>query len=82
MNTEAAALDRAISILGSMQAMADALGVTKGAVSQWKLDGRKVPAPHCPEIEKLTGGEVRCEELNDEVDWSFLRKDLLKRSNS
>lgn len=68
------ALEKAVSQLGSMQALADKLGVTKGAVSQWKLDGRRVPAEHCPQIERLTAGEVRCEELRPDVDWAFIRE--------
>ena len=67
------ALDKAISIIGSMQAVADALGITKGAVSQWKDSARKVPAEHCPVIERLTKGVVRCEELRPDVDWAYLR---------
>lgn len=60
-------------MLGSMQALAEKLGVTKGAVSQWKLDGRRVPAEHCPVIERLTGSEVRCEALRPDFDWKFIR---------
>lgn len=56
-----------------MQSLADHLGVTKGAVSQWKLDGRRIPAEHCPVIERLTEGEVRCEALRPDVDWEYLR---------
>ena len=65
--------DVAASIVGSQAALGRALGVTKSAVGQWKESGRKVPAEHCPTIERLTNGKVRCEDLNDEVDWSYLR---------
>lgn len=44
--------------------------ITKGVVFQWKVRGR-VPADWCPEVEKLTG--VPCEELNDKVDWAYVR---------
>lgn len=73
MITQERALLRAIRLAGSMQAMAVALGITRGAVFQWKLPGRKVPANHCPAIEKLTGGEIRCEMLRPDVDWAYLR---------
>ena len=61
------ALENAIFRAGSMQALADHLGVTKGAVSQWKLDGRQVPAKHCPAIEALTGGTSRREDLRPDL---------------
>jgi DNA-binding transcriptional regulator YdaS (Cro superfamily) len=67
------ALEKAAEILGSMQTLAEKLGVTKGAVSQWKLEGRRIPAEHCPLIEKLTGGEVRCEQLRPDVEWAAIR---------
>ncbi len=64
-------LERAIQAAGSMQALASQLGVTKGAVFQWKLPNRKVPAAYCPTIERVTG--VKCEELRPDVDWAYLR---------
>lgn len=67
-------IDRAIRFLGSMQALATGLGITRAAVYQWKLPGRKVPVAHCPAIERLTAGSVRCEELRPDVDWACLRK--------
>jgi len=67
------ALDRAVAVVGSLQAVATRLGVTKGAVGQWKLDGRRVPAEHCPAIERMTGGVVRCEDLRPDVDWAYIR---------
>lgn len=66
-------IDEAARILGSQVALAAALGVTKAAVGQWKLEDRKVPADHCPAIERLTAGAVRCEELRPDVDWAYLR---------
>lgn len=63
----------AADIAGSQNALAVALGVSKGAVSQWKEQGRQVPAEHCPLIEKITGGVVRCEHLRPDIEWSVLR---------
>lgn len=71
-----APIDRAIESAGSMKALADALGVTKAAVFQWKFPGRRVPAQHCPAIERLTLGAVRCEELRPDVDWAYLRGEV------
>ncbi|WP_241132622.1 transcriptional regulator [Achromobacter insuavis] len=66
-------LDRAARIVGTAQELARLLGVSKGAVSQWKLPGRRTPPEYCPTIERLTAGAVRCEELCDAVEWSVLR---------
>lgn len=66
-------LTKAIEQQGGMTALAKNLGLSKGVVFQWKVRER-VPAQYCPEIEKLTGGVVRCEDLNDEVDWAYIRK--------
>lgn len=50
------------------------IGVVPILVSQWKLGVRRVPAEHCPEIERVTGGLVRCEELRPDVNWAVLRR--------
>lgn len=68
-----AALQRAITLAGSATALAGLLGITKGAVSQWKDEGRKVPAEYCPSIERITDSAVRCEDLRPDVDWAFIR---------
>jgi DNA-binding transcriptional regulator YdaS (Cro superfamily) len=67
------AIDRAAEALGSQGALAHLLGVSKGAVSQWKSPGRRVPAEYCPLIERATNGAVRCEDLRPDVDWAYLR---------
>ncbi|NHZ94607.1 helix-turn-helix domain-containing protein [Massilia sp. CCM 8734] len=67
------ALDKAVSYVGTVQNMADHLGVTKGAISQWKQEKRRIPAEHCPAIERLTNRTVRCETLRPDVDWEYLR---------
>ena len=66
-------IDVAAGLLGSQVALASALGVTKAAVNQWKDVGRRVPAEHCPAIERLTKGKVRCEDLRPDVEWDVLR---------
>lgn len=53
-----------------MTKMAQALKLSGHAVIyQWSKN--RVPADHCPDIEKLTG--VRCEELRPDVNWAVLR---------
>src|SRR5690606_7058835 len=63
------ALEEAISVCGSVAALAEGIGVVRGAVSNWKKIGR-IPAEHCPAIERETG--VRCEQLRTDIDWSVL----------
>ncbi len=46
--------------------------VLRQHVEYWIKAGR-VPAEHCPSIERITGGAVTCEELNDRVDWAAIR---------
>lgn len=67
-------IDLAAKVVGSQAALAAVLGVTKAAVNQWKGEDRKVPAEHCPAIERATGGAVRCEDLRPDVAWSVLRE--------
>lgn len=56
-----------------MALFAKHLEVTKGAVGQWSLPGRRVPAEHCPAIEGAVNGAVTCEQLRPDVDWAVLR---------
>lgn len=56
--------------------LARQIGVSPVLISQWKRrgpEGRKVPAEHCPKIERATAGEVRCEDLRPDIDWDYLR---------
>ena len=48
------ALDEAIANAGSQKALADAVGVTRAAVSLWKMSGR-IPAERVVAVEKATG---------------------------
>jgi DNA-binding transcriptional regulator YdaS (Cro superfamily) len=67
------AIDRAIQHFGSMAQMARSLNLSSYTViQQWRQSGR-VPAEHCPKIERLLSGKIKCEELNDRVDWAFIR---------
>jgi len=66
-------LERACEIVGSQAALAKALGVTPAVINQWLKGRRPIPPRHCPEIEGLTSGEVRCEDLCPEVDWAAIR---------
>lgn len=58
---------------GTVNALAESIGVPAALVSQWKLGVRQVPAERCPAIERATAGAVRCEDLRPDVDWAYLR---------
>lgn len=66
------ALNKAIDIVGTQSRLASALGVVPQVVHNWLVRGN-VPADHCPSIERVTLGAVRCEDLRPDVDWEYLR---------
>ena len=51
-------LDEVIEHFGSQVKLADTLGVTQGAVSQWMSNGG-LPAGRAVQIERLTGGKFK-----------------------
>lgn len=59
------ALERAIEILGTQEALASALGIRSPSISEWRK--RQVPAERCPEIEKATSGKVTRYDLRPDV---------------
>jgi DNA-binding transcriptional regulator YdaS (Cro superfamily) len=62
------ALDEAIAILKEKGLrLTKELKITRGAIWQWKLEGREIPAEHCAKIQALTGGRVTAERLNRKV---------------
>jgi DNA-binding transcriptional regulator YdaS (Cro superfamily) len=75
MNTDMAALLKALELTGGARGLAAALGIKPQAVYQWTHGVRQVPAERCPQIERLTGGAVRCEQLRSDVEWNVLRED-------
>lgn len=63
-------IDKAAKCLGvSLEGLGLLLGVTKGAVSQWKGDGRNVPVEHCVSIMRATSGVVTRQELRPDDYW-------------
>lgn len=58
---------------GTSARLAKSLGVSPVLVSQWRTGQRQVPASRCVDIERETGGRVRCEDLRPDVDWNYLR---------
>jgi len=65
------ALARAIAKYPSLKAFAGELDVPYQTVQQWMKN--RVPAEYCPRIEEMTGGESMCEDLNGDVNWTYLR---------
>lgn len=66
-------LNKALELMGGTVALAKAVGVSKQVVTNWKARGT-VPVEHCTTVERITGRQVRCEELNDTIDWAYLRQ--------
>ena len=66
--------EKIIAYFGGIAPAARALGIGRYQVIQAWRTANRVPAEHCPRVEELTGGMIRCEELNDRVNWSVLRK--------
>ncbi|CAG2126855.1 hypothetical protein LMG31506_00206 [Cupriavidus yeoncheonensis] len=71
-----------ISTKTSQAAFAKKLGVSQGLVYQWISGKRPVSAEQCPAIERLTNGAVTCEELNDKVDWAYVRRGTRKEGRA
>ncbi len=68
---------RAVSALGITGAeLARRLGISKGALSQWKLPGRAPPIEHCVTIERMTNAAVRRWDLRPD-DWHHIWPELI-----
>jgi DNA-binding transcriptional regulator YdaS (Cro superfamily) len=66
-------LAKAVDIIGSQAKLALLLGVKPPTVNQWLTGVKPIPIKRCPQIEKLVGGAVRCEDLLPTFDWSYMR---------
>ena len=82
---EKAALRRAVDVVGGQAALASACGFSdRRRVWAWFEPGRRVPAEHCPSIERATRAVaaakndanliVLCEDLRSDVAWGILRE--------
>ena len=76
--TSTNAIDRAIDVFGSQVNLARAIGVTNALVSNWVCGGN-IAAHHCPTIERVTYGAVKCEELRPDIEWQVLRQKPTRR---
>lgn len=66
----------AAAAIGGMGRIAALLGVTPPTVSQWASGVRRVPAHHCPAIERATGGAVTRRHLRPK-DWWLIWPELV-----
>jgi DNA-binding transcriptional regulator YdaS (Cro superfamily) len=60
------ALDRAIAVVGTQTALAEALGIKSPSISEWRSRGT-VPVERCPQIEEATRGAVTRYDLRPDV---------------
>ena len=74
-------IDKAAEIVGSQTHLATVLGVSKGAVSQWKDESRRVPAAHCVAIERATNGAVSRRDLRPD-DWQKIWPELAEPTDT
>ena len=65
------ALDLAITHVGGVGKLANALGVTQPLVSNWRTRGTKPGAIYCVAIERATGGKVTRKDLRPD-DWFLI----------
>jgi DNA-binding transcriptional regulator YdaS (Cro superfamily) len=70
----------AAGLVGGFKALADILGVTKGAVHQWMSSDRQVPIEHCTPIEQATKGKVTRQMLRPN-DWQSIWPELIEPAN-
>ncbi|MGQ3051067.1 MAG: helix-turn-helix domain-containing protein [Roseateles sp.] len=73
MDTPNTPIARACKHLGGQGAVARLLGLKPPTVNEWCTGKRKVPAERCIQIEQLTDGAVRCEELLPDFPWAAFR---------
>jgi DNA-binding transcriptional regulator YdaS (Cro superfamily) len=68
------AIEKAIAIFGSMEALSKEINSTLASVSNWK-HGKVVPKEEfCAAIEKATKGQVTREEIRPNFDWKKYRE--------
>jgi DNA-binding transcriptional regulator YdaS (Cro superfamily) len=65
-------LKDSINRAGGAAAVAAHFGISNTSVYEW-IERGWVPPERCPQIEKFSNGQSRCEELNPKVDWEYLR---------
>jgi DNA-binding transcriptional regulator YdaS (Cro superfamily) len=67
---------KAIACCGSQQALADAIGVSRGAVAFWSLGVNSLSPLDALKIERATGGVVRREEMLEVFDRTWAKRNV------
>lgn len=62
-------IERAISIVGSQEALGAAINCAQQTVSKLLRRQRRITAEQAVAIERATGGEVRAHQLRPDLDW-------------
>lgn len=65
-------IEKAVRLAKGQTVLAKALGVSPQAVQQWVANG-EAPPDKCPKIERFLDRAVLSEELNDKVDFAYIR---------
>jgi DNA-binding transcriptional regulator YdaS (Cro superfamily) len=67
---------RAINLLGGTARTASLLNISRPTVSQWLSGVRPVPFHRCIDLERLTQGRIRSEQLRPDLAdrFAFLRQ--------
>lgn len=61
-----------IAKAGGVRSVSLELKINRQSVYDWIRAGR-IPAERCIDLERLSGGNVRCEQMRPDVDWAYLR---------
>jgi DNA-binding transcriptional regulator YdaS (Cro superfamily) len=72
---------KVVRFFGSKSAVARALNVAAPTAHAWMNNSSPLPVWRCLEIELLTDGAVKAEELNVNLDWKLLRKWVRSRQD-
>lgn len=77
MDSPNTAMFRAIQTAGGVGHLAKALEVSDAAIGQWRDGKRPIPTDRCAQIERVTQGAVRCEDLRPDVVWTRINGRVL-----
>jgi len=81
MTKNSTAIDAAISCVGGVARLADAVGVRQSAISNWRVRGTRPNPAYCAAIERATGGQVTRQDLRP-LDWMAIWPELAESQAS
>ena len=73
--TNLTAVAQAVALLGSRSSAAEAIGVSKSAVSMWCDGSSELPLLRAIQIDRLLGGAIQAEKLRPDAaaEFAYLR---------